>query len=350
MNSEDNKPTALGAYIFAGGFTLGVKKHFNVVGHLEDGDFGVETVKRNQPGFPIFTDRLAWPIDRYADKVDFIYGNPPCVSWSPAGVSESKRLAGGNFQYDNDERTNCAKFMFELLFQIRPKVYVWESVVNASIAGRPLVNSFIKRANETGYAVSEVFLNGLHCGIAHHRRRWFFVVHRVGFTPEKPMVKGKTVQEAIGHLIDPGRNIDIDRWKATPGFELLKLTPPGAGAMDGWRAWKEQEGKKVDLDGKTFKPGFLMTRAPWTKPCGVPIGNRYFHPFEDRHLSVLEIQLICGYPEDYTFCEKLDTAYKEITQAVMPPVGDWLGKQVRRAVDANAPLIYSHQTFDFISG
>jgi len=40
---------AVGAYIFAGGFTLGVRQHFNGLCHLEEGSYGVATMRKNQP-------------------------------------------------------------------------------------------------------------------------------------------------------------------------------------------------------------------------------------------------------------------------------------------------------------
>src|SRR5260370_23897113 len=78
--------TALGVYIFGGGFTVGVKRAgFRVLGHLEDGPFGVSTAKRNHPELSghIHTDPASWPLDQFG-MVDFVYGNPPCAPWSQA--------------------------------------------------------------------------------------------------------------------------------------------------------------------------------------------------------------------------------------------------------------------------
>ena len=41
---------ALGSYIFAGGFTIGVKKHFDIEAHFEgDGAYGADTFSLNYP-------------------------------------------------------------------------------------------------------------------------------------------------------------------------------------------------------------------------------------------------------------------------------------------------------------
>jgi len=47
------KPTALGCQIYAGGFTLGVRRYFRVLAHLELNNYGVSTVARNLPRLPI---------------------------------------------------------------------------------------------------------------------------------------------------------------------------------------------------------------------------------------------------------------------------------------------------------
>lgn len=77
------RPTALGAYIFAGGFTVGVKRHFDVLAHLEgDGGYGASSVRLNYPKLPIFYGPDRWPLDELAARptIDLIYGNPPCFS------------------------------------------------------------------------------------------------------------------------------------------------------------------------------------------------------------------------------------------------------------------------------
>ena len=76
------KLNAVGSYIFAGGFTLGVSKHFNVLAHLEDGAYGVSSARKNFPKLPIHTDPSTWPLKKLAGTADLVYGNPLCAAWS----------------------------------------------------------------------------------------------------------------------------------------------------------------------------------------------------------------------------------------------------------------------------
>ncbi len=85
---------AIGSHIFAGGFTIGVKKHFNVLAHFEGDGYGADTFSLNYPEIPVFVGPENWPTGDYKD-VDFIYGNPPCAPWSTLG-SGNKGADGGN--------------------------------------------------------------------------------------------------------------------------------------------------------------------------------------------------------------------------------------------------------------
>ncbi len=44
----------IGSFIFAGGFTVGVSKYFDVLAHLEDSNYGVNTFSANHPNIPVY--------------------------------------------------------------------------------------------------------------------------------------------------------------------------------------------------------------------------------------------------------------------------------------------------------
>jgi len=68
------RPTAVGAYIFAGGFTLGVREYFDVLCHLEDGPYGIATVRHNLPELPIYIEEPSWPLkDLIERNIDLIW-------------------------------------------------------------------------------------------------------------------------------------------------------------------------------------------------------------------------------------------------------------------------------------
>ena len=85
---------AVGGWIFAGGFSLGVKNHFDIRCVLEEGAFGVVTARHNQPEIPVHVGIESWPIDQLKGEgeLDFIYGNPPCFSSETRVLTENGRV------------------------------------------------------------------------------------------------------------------------------------------------------------------------------------------------------------------------------------------------------------------
>src|ERR1019366_2826682 len=142
---------------------LGIERHFRVVAHFEDGPFGTATVRHNRPDIPIFTNVPTWPADDYF-HVPLIFGNPPCAPWSTAGnlVNQKSKLAnaGINHKWEIDPRVECVRRQFALLERLEPTIWVWESVAAAYTRGASFIADLAARANDQGYAVTKVLLNG----------------------------------------------------------------------------------------------------------------------------------------------------------------------------------------------
>ena len=354
------KPTALGCYIFAGGFTTGIKKAgFKVLGHLEGSMFGVRTVERNHPelqlGKNIFIDPPTWPIHNF-NGVDLIFGNPPCAPFSVANASS---LREGRTQWMRDPRVECIRNEFNLLGELRPKVLVFESVQQAFTRGRDLIDSLTDSARELGYSATYILLNTAHLGVPQTRRRFFCVFHNVVIPWWYPAAEAKdgtprhelTVREAFDELEDLAPEIYQD----TPSrMRLAKLTPEGDSLRKTWEAENPERTWKRGINDKVIgRPPFTLRKLAWDRPSPTLIGGaQYYHPGRSQHLSVKETQVLCGYPPEYEFVTKtLGLKYTEIGQAVMPPVGEWLGKNIKRAVEINVHLPdRDPQLIDFETG
>ena len=77
---------AVGVYIYAGGFSIGVKKHFNILAHLEDPQpYGANVIRMNQNKF--WGDLKIHPYPNWPEyQVDLLYANPPCAPFSNANT------------------------------------------------------------------------------------------------------------------------------------------------------------------------------------------------------------------------------------------------------------------------
>src|SRR5262245_19244438 len=140
----DERYKAVGGDIFAGGFTVGVSKHFDVLAHFEENMYGVRSSKLNFPNMPIFVGvdtnrKLGFDyIRKTHGKVHFVYTNPPCAVFSVCGST----MKWGQEGWRKDPRQKCWHNCFSMLEELDPDFYATESVVRAFTVGREFVDAF----------------------------------------------------------------------------------------------------------------------------------------------------------------------------------------------------------------
>jgi len=324
---------AVGCYVFAGGFTQGVKYHFDVVAHLEDGNYGTDTAALNHPGIEIHKNPDAWPLEDLKGQVDFLYANPPCAPWSSAG---SKMMYKREFERGvdlNDERVGCWLKVIRAICLTLPPIAVVESVTRCWTKGREFVEQCAENLRILGYACTVVLHDGYDCGVPQHRKRAFFVFHRLGFTPHRPEPGDgpRTVREALERL---GEDPDPTRRK-TWGIEQECLERSGEGVRlkDVYMEIYGESLRDPETGRYRGRPGFLRRRLAWDKPSNALTGGAVlYHPAEHRFITIGESAALCGYPRDYAFLGTADKRYRQVAQAVMPPVGRWIALEARRAL------------------
>lgn len=326
---------ALGVFIFAGGFTEGVKRHFDVAGHLEGSSYGVATSKLNHPGLQVWESQDQWP-ETFSGGVDFVYANPPCAVWSLAG-SRGRDFSLG---YDpRDVRINCFLGVFSRLRAYRPAVLAVESVCQAATRGEPVIRGLAAEAATMGYSLTEVFHNAYDCGVPQDRRRCFFVFHRVCVPFAPANVPGpRTVREAWADLPpDPSpESTPI----STKWVELVERCPEGGKLravhreLYGESTWDAAKKKHMG------RPGFLHRRLAWDRASPTHTGGAtLIHPSENRRITVREAQVLCGYPASYQFVGKnLNDRFAQVAQAVTPPAGAWIAGLAAEAIRMGVPF------------
>lgn len=315
---------ALGAYIFAGGFTLGVKQHFDVDTHFEDGPYGTDTSLYNKVVRHCFIDPAAWPVDEYRGEIDFVYANPACAPWSMAS-------AGRDLHWTADPRVNMVRRTFGLLDSIDPDVWAWESVRPTFIKGRALVNEVAAEGNRRGYHATVLMVDGQYHGVAQERRRMFVVLSRF-VLPWSPgdYLNPVTVRQAFKGGFKTETFLDA-RSKCEP-LSMVKKMKQG----ERFQAAFDRANPGMKKPGIVCKgrPGFLKFRLAWDEPSRVLLGGAHlFHPDKHRYITVEEAAALCGYPRGYKFIGGLSKQYAQVAQAVMPPTAEYLARIVRRGLE-----------------
>ena len=328
--------SAIGAHIYAGGFTVGVSKHFEVLAHLEHNAYGAEVVRLNFPGLPVHAGGPAsWPKEwpKGARRPRFLYANPPCAIWSSAGGKHSE-------EWRSDPRLAVHHDIFRYATEdVGVDVLAIESVPPSFTRGRDHADALMAKAAGLGYSSTVVLHDARYLGVAQRRSRVFYVFHRVAVDWETPDFEtdAQTVREVLKSL---GRH-------RTKGFdpvvsmlhaarvELLRHAGPGEKLRQVYDRL-HPDPVRGDRGQKVGSPSFLDQRVPWDKPAPVLIADKLYHPVEDRFLDQEELAAICSFPPGYLWPKASSGNVSGwMSRGVMPKVGEWLAANVARALERN---------------
>jgi DNA (cytosine-5)-methyltransferase 1 len=337
------KPTALGVYIFAGGFSLGVRESFKVLAHLEQWPFGAETARRNLQ-LPVYESFDAWeaPLEMMTrdprqhkvplrNGVDFVFANPPCAPWSTASHGRATH-------WSEDPRLSCFWRTFDVFKRVRPRVLAIESVAAMYGKAPDLIAALARKAAPLGYHATVLRVNAQNHGVAQTRRRVFVMLHDVAltFTPPRldPIPAGVILKTVRGKTAYKEARI------APANVDLVRRLPAGTSLRKLWDAEHPRLTTRTLPSGRKIivgRPSFMDRRIDPTEPCGTMTGSiKHFHPTKNRFITIEEAAALCGFPPWYTF--KPSEAAAEIAKGVMPPVGAYLGREVARSIRRNARL------------
>ena len=320
------KLRAIGSNIFAGGFTVGVAKHFNVVAHLEHDDYGLEIARKNFPALEIRVGKDAWPEKLNGHGLDFLYSNPPCAIWSLAGNR------AGRPDWRQDPRLQRIRDIFALVDRYRPAVWCWESICLAYERGREFVDELVDAAAVLGYSATLLFVDAQYLRAPQKRRRFFLVLHRVAIDWEQarpdfsaPPVTPRQVLQGI----QPDKRLMLAGIPSTALTDracyLLPLVKPGGN-------FRTEYLRRNGGIGGPGSPSMLARRSDLDRPNGVLYGFLTFHPTEDRLLAVNELGALHGFPPAFDW---ISNRHREAVQrGVLPPVGEWLARHVAAAIRA----------------
>lgn len=323
--------TAVGCNIFAGGFTLGVERHFQVRAHLEHDDYAVKTFKLNRPWIPVHQPGpKGWPLDDY-HGVDLLYANPPCAIVSVCG----KSLRNGKDSWRTDPRTQRVRDVAQLTVDLQPKIMAMESVTGMYTRARELVDEQTELLRPHGYHTTHLLVNTAWHGVAQVRKRYFFIAHKVQLGFERlNYAPPDTLDEVLRTVEKPGHLA----WCYPAHVEIYHKTPEGHGLREFWEKEHPPESwQRNSAGGVVGRPRMLEYRAKGDQPLGVFYGDFMWHPREPRRLGLEEAKAVCGFPADWEF-PRPGHAFSELARGVMPSMADWLARQLARSLRDDVEL------------
>lgn len=339
-------PIAVGAYIFAGGFTIGVSKYFRVLAHLEESQYGVKTSQHNFPGLRAYTHPTHWPLEdlRARHDIKLVYCNPPCALFSQAGAT----MRGGGDAWKTDPRQKCWRNCFVAFEAMQPDCFVIESVQRAYTAGRAFVDDFAGMAVDMGYHATHLFVDARNYGMAQRRKRYFLVLHKMPLDFTLPDAPLPTVNELLdGMTGGPGHVLP---WKNPTHEALIPYLRSGESFRDQWEAMYPDHhlGERNAQGGVLGRPRIFIHRVNGDGLIGTITGDYFVHPTGDHLLGMNELKVLNGFPEEYWLEGNPKSHASLISRGVCPNVAEWLAMTFRKGIDNPQPWPRESQAITFL--
>lgn len=302
---EDARPKVVSLFSGAGGMDIGfARAGFRVVFANDFDPAAVETYRKNIGDHVVPGDITKIP-DEAFPQADIVVGGFPCQGFSHANTG--RRAA--------DPRNLLYRQYLRVLRLVQPKFFLAENVKGLlSLEGGRIFNKIKSDFAECGYDCVHAVLNAADYGTPQTRERVFILGVRKDLTvsPSFPPVPTHSrapadntnpwvsVSRAMRCLPLPDPECPIPNHQK---YSIFKLK------FNGYLG-----NRRVDPD----RPAPTVTARGDTRG-GVVVLH---HPSNKRRMSVRELATVQGFPFDFEFCGNQSDAYRQIGNAVPPPLAE----------------------------
>lgn len=339
------RPTYISLFSGAGGLDLGLERAgLRAVSLCEIESAFCDTLRANQvgthaDGCEYLTEASILNADirdiSGADlagdtQVDVVVGGPPCQAFSSSGKQLSVL----------DSRGLLVNELFRIIDEIRPRMFLFENVRGLVTArdskGEPggVIRGLLERFWKAGYSCRAALLNSADYGSFQRRVRCFIIGTKHGkapLFPEPSHHRGGSMfcspWRGLGEFLE--NHADPDRENYVFPTEALALEledlPNGTGLKSKGRPEKTRPGGHWGYRQGTFiadlsLPARTVTGSAsqdWVRWDGLL-----------RRLTLEEVKLLQGFPNDWEILGKKGQKFKQIGNAVPAVFGELLGEVI----------------------
>ncbi|MBD2690520.1 DNA cytosine methyltransferase [Anabaena catenula] len=295
------------------------------------------------------------------EELKAIIGGPPCQGFS--------RNIPAEYRYIDDPQNQLYKSFLDFVKEFRPLYVIMENVPEILTAYKGLFKHEITNKLELlGYKVVSSSLNAANYGVPQTRARAFFIasLERLIYLPEsthfgdiKSNYKNQesfyqtsllksisfpivTVKDAIGDLpqLNAGQKYDEDKYPSAPQTTYQALIRHNSTKITNHiaRALSSIQMSRVKLlkegqDARDLPPELAPKkhysgaygRLFWDKPAKTitrwvfhPGSGRFFHPTQDRIITIREAARLHSYPDTFHFLGTYTEMASQIGESVPP--------------------------------
>lgn len=288
---EQPKLNVLDLFCGCGGTTKGlVDAGLNVIAGIDIWDTAIESYKKNNHHLAICEDLTQYPPEKFDEEynqdkkqIDIIISSPPCQSYSMAGARDP-----------NDPRASLFMEFVKYLNYFSPKAFMMENVIgilSVKTASGENVIDIIMNLLEVNYKCVICKLYASDFEVPQNRRRViiFGIRKDLNITPQPPTPVITSIENRI-----PVRSILLPKEEVDRSYYLSER------ALQGIQRKKEKSkengsgfgAQMLDMD----KPSYTIPARYWKDGYDALVK---YSDTEIRRLTVLELQRIQSFPDDY---------------------------------------------------
>ena len=339
------QPKYISLFTGAGGLDIGLERAgLKAVSLCEIEAVFCETLHENQrfqhaDGMDYFKEAIIHNADicetagqdlTLGNEIDLIVGGPPCQAFSSSGKQRSVLDARGKLVHE----------FLRIIDEVRPKMFLFENVRGLVTArdssGEPggVIRDLLEQFHGIGYSCRAALLNSADYGSYQRRVRCFIIASRHGKAPPFPepthhknpdflFAKWRTLGEFLDESGDTNH-----RDYTFPTEELakqLKNLPDGSGIKSMGKAEPTRPGGHWGYRQGTF---IADQTLPARTVTGSASQDWIRHNGFLRRLTLREVMLLQGFPEDWRLCGTKAQKYKQVGNAVPAVFGELLGATI----------------------
>jgi len=312
------------------------------------------------------------------EELTVLIGGPPCQGFSRNIPSEHRHL--------DDSRNHLYQIFLEFTEEFRPLYVVLENVPEILNAySGSIRNEVIQQLEAQGYKVTSGSLNSANYGIPQTRSRAFFLasLDRLVQFPKQTHsgdIRGDyratkscnqltildsktspvvTVRDAIGDLpnLEAGQEYSGRNYPFPPETPYQEMIRNGSTNLTNHvaRALSDVQMSRVRVlsegqDARDLPPELAPKkhysgaygRLYWSKPARTitrwvfhPGSGRFFHPTQDRTITIREAARLHSYPDNFHFLGTFNDMASQIGESVPPFLGKAIAESILQVHNSN---------------